>query len=94
MDTWACESTRVTLRLELELVRGVPGLQGTNTCNLISYNIMRDDYFAVKSMVKAGTAKPEVLKSISTWQKKSLCIIRDQIYFCGQNVKNMTGCFE
>jgi hypothetical protein len=55
---------------------------------------MRDDYFAVKSMVKAGTAKPEVLKSISTWQKKSLCIIRDQIYFCGQKVKNMTGCFE
>jgi hypothetical protein len=31
MDTWACLSARLALRFDLELVRGVPGRQGTDS---------------------------------------------------------------
>jgi hypothetical protein len=31
MDTWARVRARLALRLDLELVRGVPGLQGTDS---------------------------------------------------------------
>jgi hypothetical protein len=31
MGTWACVNARLTLRPDLELVRGAPGLQGTDT---------------------------------------------------------------